>query len=85
MLEVLDRISYRYEPRADHNAQLREEVVKQARASGESTADLPSVWGGTTDGSAAKEDTVGAPGEGGTSVVALEPGVGTGLRLRVSA
>jgi HTH-like domain len=27
----LDRSSYRYEPRADHNAELREELVKLAR------------------------------------------------------
>ena len=30
-LVELDRSSYRYEPRADHNAQLREELVKLAR------------------------------------------------------
>ncbi len=30
-LVELDRSSYRYEPRADHNAQLREELVKMAR------------------------------------------------------
>src|SRR5438874_1320913 len=30
-LVALDRSSYRYEPRADHNAQLREELVKLAR------------------------------------------------------
>jgi len=30
-LVELDRSSYRYEPRADHNAELREELVKLAR------------------------------------------------------
>ena len=30
-LAELDRSSYRHEPRADHNAQLREELVKLAR------------------------------------------------------
>ena len=30
-LVALDRSSYRYEPRADHNAELREELVKLAR------------------------------------------------------
>ncbi len=30
-LVELDRSSYRYEPRADHNADLREELVKLAR------------------------------------------------------
>lgn len=30
-LVELDRSSYRYEPRADHNAELREELVKSAR------------------------------------------------------
>jgi putative transposase len=30
-LVALDRSSYRYEPRADHNAGLREELVKLAR------------------------------------------------------
>ena len=30
-LVELDRSSYRYEPRAGHNAQLREELVKLAR------------------------------------------------------
>ena len=29
-LVELDRSSYRYEPRADHNAELREELVKLA-------------------------------------------------------
>jgi putative transposase len=30
-LVELDRSSYRYEPRADHNAERREELVKLAR------------------------------------------------------
>ena len=30
-LVELDRSSYRYEPRADHNAELREELLKLAR------------------------------------------------------
>ena len=30
-LVELDRSSYRYEPRADHNAELREELVNRAR------------------------------------------------------
>jgi putative transposase len=98
-LVELDRSSYRYEPRADHNAELREELVKLARqkprygyrrlhvlldkrghpASAQRIYRLYREE--TADGTTAKEEAVGASGERGTAVVALEPRVGTGLRL----
>jgi hypothetical protein len=95
-LVELDGSSYRYEPRADHNAELREELVKLARQKpryGYPRLHVLRNCGTSGDwwtGSECAADlpivpggtAYGATSQRRTTAMALQPGVSGGLRLR---